>query len=311
MPRTSNESGIPIIYHSSRGYKELNHGKNKPFESIADVLKWEDDLRRELFGEGSSDRLQEIWFRGTSKHFDLVPGIYRKKITDLANDTNRDWSFGNNPRHAGLEKKRLNVERDMMLTFEREAGPLLQYKSEQELYFLARHYGMPSRLLDWSISPLIALFMCVFPEPSRPPRAKSAQEEEQEEDGVIYAMDPHGLKPPGYICHQNDPMVEEAIEKITMWNDKRYKQPGNPGILPIRPHTLAGRIDRQMSRFTLHCHGAKAQQNSTLHARRVSKKHKNLIRNQLERIGVNEFSVYYTLDRLVGDITDRFSAASL
>jgi len=84
MPRTSNQSEIPLIYHSPHDHKELNQGKNKPFESIADVLKREDDLRRKFFGEGSTDRLQEIWFRGTGKHFNLVPGIYRKEITDLA-----------------------------------------------------------------------------------------------------------------------------------------------------------------------------------------------------------------------------------
>jgi len=273
------------------------------------VLEWEERLRREFFGRNKADaddRLQEIWFRGTRKHFPLAPGIYRREITKLANDKHRDWSFSDDSPRRGasaLELRRLNLERDMMLMFERECGPLLQYTFEQELYFLARHYGMPSRLLDWSISPLIALFMCVFPEPRRPPRGTSSQQEQQEQqekDGVIYAMDPEGLDPPGYICHQHDPKVTKAIEVVTMW-----KKPGRPAILPIRPHTLAGRIDRQLSRFTLHCHKAKP---TRLRSRRVSKDCKDRIRSQLERIGVNEFSVYYTLDRLVSDISDRFSS---
>lgn len=164
---------------------------------------------------------------------------------------------------------------------------------------------MPSRLLDWSVSPLIALFMCVFPEPRGPSRGRNTQEKPREEDGVLYAMDPKELDPPGYICHQHDPMVEKAIEAVTMW-----KRPGKPAILPIRPHTLAGRIDRQSSRFTLHCHGAKPQRNQTLRSRRVPIDCKERIRRQLERIGVNEFSVYYTLDRLASDISDRFSNPS-
>ena len=141
-----------------------------------------------------------------------------------------------------------------------------------------------------------------------PTARKSTQQEQQEEDGVIYAMDPEGLEPPGYICHQHDPMVKEAIEVVTMWIDEGYREPDNPAILPIRPHTLAGRIDRQLSRFTLHFHGAKPQKNRGLRSRRVSKDCKEQIRGQLERIGVNEFSVYYTLDRLVSDISDRFSS---
>jgi hypothetical protein len=308
---------MPIIYQSRRDLENPDHERIEAFKSIAEVLEWEKDLRGEFFGNRkliarerktkhtADDRLQEIWFRGTKKHFLLAPGIYRKEITDLANETNRDWLFGRRPPSnaaVALELKRLNVERDMMLTFERESGPLLQYTFEQELYFLARHYGMPSRLLDWSISPLIALFMCVFQEPRRPSREKAIEKEQQEDDGVIYAMDPQGLDPPGYICHQHDPIVESAIEVVTTW-----KKTGTRAILPIRPHTLAGRIDRQMSRFTLHSHGAKPQVNRSLRSRRVSKECKERIRGQLERIGVNEFSVYYTLDRLVSDISDRFS----
>lgn len=87
---------------------------------------------------------------------------------------------------------------------------------------------MPSRLLDWSISPLIALFMCVFPERRHRPREKSVQQVQREEDGVIYAMDPEGLDPPGYICHQHDPMVKEAIEVVTMWNDQHYEETDKP-----------------------------------------------------------------------------------
>jgi FRG domain len=322
MARQVHAPRIPIIFHSRQGLEKPNDDKIVPLESVADVLEWEEHLRGELFGNeklsardsrgktSTGDRLQEIWFRGTRKHFPLAPGIYRTEITDLANDNNRDWLFGDRPPRSpesALELKRLNIERDMMLAFEREAGPLLEYNFEQELYFLARHYGMPSRLLDWSISPLIALFMCVFPEPRRPPRRKNMQEEPPEEDGVIYAMDPEKLDPPGYICHQHDPMVKEAIEVVTMWNDEGYKEEDNPAILPIRPHTLAGRIDRQLSRFTLHCYKAKPQENDSLRSRRVSKDCKERIRGQLERMGVNEFSVYYTLDRLVTDISDRFS----
>jgi hypothetical protein len=308
---------IPSIEYVNR----LDHKKIKPIKSVAEVLKWEEKLREKFFGNqetvgekrkikaGANDQSQEIWFRGTGKDFPLAPGIYRREITDLAKNEAVDWSFGEDPPRgtSPLEWKRLNIEREMMLTFERESGPLLEYKFEQQLYFLARHYGMPSRLLDWSISPLIALFMCVFPEPRRPSRGKSTPQKQQDYDGIIYAMDPEGLDPPGYICHQHDPLVEEAIEVVTMWNDDGYEEDGNPAILPIRPHTLAGRIDRQLSRFTLHCHGAKPQENPTLQSRRVPKECKEQIRSQLERIGVNEFSVYYTLDRLTSAIIGRFS----
>ncbi len=323
MLEATDVSKGPFIYGDWDEDLDGPHHEPEPIASVAGALEWEESLRSEYFGGKSSKdksdtgtRLQEMWFRGTRKHYPLVPGIYRAEISALAKDDR--WMFGDKlPRKAKFagkqpsawrrlaeqEHKRLNMERDMILAFERESRPLLEYGSEQELYFLARHYGMPSRLLDWTISPLVALFMCVFPEGAQ-------AEESDSQDAVIYAMDPEKLKPHKYICHQNDPKVANAIEVVTKWEDPYQSGFRNLGILAVRPHTLAGRIDRQQSRFTLHSHFAKPQQNKRLRSRLVPKLGHNAIRGQLERIGINEFSVYNTLDRLVSDIRSRFSKPS-
>jgi hypothetical protein len=302
MNRKMPSPEIPVIYpqqidDTASDRREIN--------SVADALKWEEELRGPLFKY--DDRLREIWFRGTSTNLSLAPGMYRGDVTELARDKRWADESACQSQAEDLEERRLGLEREMLQTFERESGPLLQYTFEQELYFVARHHGMPSRLLDWSISPLIALFMCVFPEPTRRRRGNSAQADaEKQSEGVIFAMDPEKLHPQEYIHHQHDPAVKAAIELVTKWNDKDYKNEGKRLILPVRPHTLPGRVDRQMSRFTLHCHRAAARQNSTLRSCSVPSRSKDQIRSQLERIGINEFSVYYTLDRLVSDITDRF-----
>jgi hypothetical protein len=335
MPKNRRSPTTPFIYSESESEYFSPRYEPRPIRSVADVLNWEQDLRLEYFGSkkvanrdrNAGTRLQEIWFRGTWKHFPLLPGIYRQDITDLIKKDREDyWMFDGDldecvPRlnQAKEEYKRLNFEREMILTFERESRPLLEYEAEQELYFVARHYGLPSRLLDWSISPLVALFMCVFREPTRVPRGESLKGEKQaetnkdkeDEDGVIHAMDPENLEPHGYICQQYDDKVEDAVEIITTWEDPCERNYKEHAILAIRPHTLAGRIDRQHSRFTLHSYGAKPQRNVTLRSFRVPKECKEPIRGQLERIGVTEFSVYYTLDRLVSDIRDRFSKFKL
>lgn len=217
-----------------------------------------------------------------------------------------------------LEYKRLNYERDLMLAFERESRLLFHYDTEQELYFVARHFGIPSRLLDWSINPLVSLFMCVFPERRRAPRGEAPEDAALNADGVLYAMNPEYLGKNAYIHDQHDVNTSRDIESVTEWKDpfpskeelKKLGRDGarwRPRILPIRPHVVASRLDRQAARFTLHCYGAPKSPNLTLEARRVPADCKERIRGQLERIGINEFTVYNTLDRLGYDLVDRFS----
>jgi FRG domain len=311
MSKDSLPSGLPEICVDStcpdgKSMGKLRKLEKEPIKSISELLEWEQLLRETYFGDRADDRLLEVWFRGTRGTHPLLPGIYRPEINAEIKAGKRDWLFGKSAEDES-ELCRLNLERDMMLTFEREAGVLFQHRSEQELYFMARHHGMPSRLLDWSSSPLIALFMCVHQEPSKN-RSGRKNELGQEsktgqngETGMIYAMDPEEL-PTGYICHQNDPKVANAVEVITTWEEPKY----SPAILPIRPHTLAGRIDRQVSRFTLHSHGAQREKNWTLTRRTMEPECEAQIQAQLERLGIDEFAAYYTLDRLVSEIKRRF-----
>jgi hypothetical protein len=172
MLRKSPIPQIPIIYHSRRDLEHPDHERIEAFKSIAEVLEWEKDLRGEFFGNRkliarerktentADDRLQEIWFRGTKKHFLLAPGIYRKEITDLANETNRDWLFGLPPPSdaaVALELKRLNVERDMMLTFERESAPCSNTLSSRSSIFSR---GTTACRADYSTGRLVRSLRC-------------------------------------------------------------------------------------------------------------------------------------------------------
>jgi len=92
------------------------------------------------------------WFyRGhPDSSFKLLPSLYRLDIKESFSD----WG---------------DVEQYMMQSFKREAAPFVTDVPGDELEWLAlaQHYGLPTRLLDWTVNPLIALYFAVESHPDQ------------------------------------------------------------------------------------------------------------------------------------------------
>jgi|SRR5271154_137773 len=82
------------------------------------------------------------WWRGqANKVWKLHPGVYRPNFP-----VKEEW-------------ERIQLENHLAQDFRVESAGLIEGTNEHDkIYFLEQHYGLPTRLLDWTTNPLAALF---------------------------------------------------------------------------------------------------------------------------------------------------------
>jgi hypothetical protein len=168
-----------------------------------------------------------LWFRGQShERWELEPGVGRIDLSGLKEENTEDV---------------LNIERHLSQEFKILGRPLLTENiSDVQVYFLQQHYGMPTRLLDWSTNLLVGLWFAVTGNPNV--------------NGEVFIMDAYQLKgkhtPNNFgIATEQNPTFKDALRPIFEWTDTDLFP---KFIIPLRPVHLDRRITSQSSCFTFH-----------------------------------------------------------
>ncbi|MDB4887789.1 MAG: hypothetical protein JWN79_3227 [Gemmatimonadetes bacterium] len=172
---------------------------------------------------------------------------------------------------------RAALEQVMMKEFMRTAPPYLDIVPQSTLDWLAvaRHYGMATRLLDWTFNPLTALWFVVERRPDQG-------------DGVLWILDSSAYEQFG---DNGDPF---------RLGDVRI----------VRPRHIVGRIVSQLGLFTIHpfqddqfvpLEDIDAHRRS-LKKLRIDRASYPEIRRVLDRCGVNASTIYPGLDGLCAQL---------
>ncbi|HTW85340.1 MAG TPA: FRG domain-containing protein [Candidatus Sulfotelmatobacter sp.] len=151
----------------------------------------------------------------------------------------------------------------------------------------AQHYGLPTRLLDWSASPLIALYFAV------------CNVEHDDEDGCIWALNPSGLNKQ----HRNQytllmpshpdvmVLVQQAFGQVAPYDGAASRR-----ALAVTGHLIDLRMLVQQAQFTIHSEGTDLRDLPSvdwlLYQWHIPKGSKGFLRSWLRRWGVTKGTVY-------------------
>jgi hypothetical protein len=195
-----------------------------------------------------------------------------------------------------LREGKGSSESTLLAAFKQNAVMLMdkQLSNSFDWMFLMQHYGIPTRLLDWSESPLVALYFAL-------------DYTDVDEDAVVWSLKPTELNSHAGIHSKEEEFFIPSFDDNVVSSYSIEKLKNDPPNIILKPiATIATRnnvrIQAQLGVFTIH-HKEEVpieEIGDGNHVIKITikKEGKEKILNQLSLLGINKFQLFPELDSI-------------
>lgn len=161
---------------------------------------------------------------------------------------------------------------------------------------LMQHYRLPTRLLDWSESPLLAIYFAVA----------HSEIEHQKAHGALWALDPFRLNElvtnHAGLFHPNEGPARDLVGPAIS-----HAEPKDNRVVAVMTEEIDKRMMVQLSGLTVHGSltplDARKDRDEYLRKFIIHTSAKEKIRGQLEEVGIRERAVFPDLEHLAVDLS--------
>ncbi len=235
----------------------------KKIKSIQDLVKH--------LNKDAKDYKGSVWYRGHSK---------------------KEWKL--QPGYARLQKP--VPETTLLKRFKQNAAFLLGQKPENSFdwLFLMQHYGVPTRLLDWTESPLAALYFAV------------EENKYKNSDGALWLLFPSDLNKNANIEATDEKFYIPSFDddELNNYSIATLSQEKKSKLLPIASIATRNnpRIQAQLGVFTINHRDNTPIENigDKKHVLKyeIPKSAKVRIYNELKVVGITKFQLFPELSSI-------------
>lgn len=166
------------------------------------------------------------------------------------------------------DRKLTKIESRLFRRFKERSLPHIQFvpRDDWEWLAIAQHFGLPTRLLDWTTNPLVAAYFAV--------------ERDAEENAAIY------------VCEVNRVLDKSKDQGPLEINE----------VLRYQPPAITERIVQQSGLFTVHPDFEKPFEPDKLEKLIIPEANRRELKRQLFKLGFSRGSLFPGLDGIASDI---------